>query len=296
MTTLSTDLDIDQDDESTMGPALGAGQYVVKGVAHGILILASLIAIVPFAYALMTSLKPEEKIFTTMAQIIPANPTVINYVNIWLQNPLDRWIFNSLLLAAAVVFFTLLLDSLAGYALAKGDFRGQRLVYLLVIGTLIVPPQAIVVPLYIEMSKFQLVNTYWAVMLLYIANPFGVFMMRQFFLSVPDSYLEAARMDGCSTWQIYTRIMLPMAKPALSSLAVFTFTFIWGAFLWPLIVISDEAMFPLQVGLAGLTGQYGAKWGQLMAAAIIAALPVITAYLLAQKTFMEGIALTGSKG
>ncbi|MFC6823646.1 carbohydrate ABC transporter permease [Halopelagius fulvigenes] len=293
---MSTDLDLASEGDLTTDHAAGPGQYVVKAVAHGILIVASALAIVPFAYALMTSLKPEENIFRNMAQIIPAEPTLMNYVNIWMQNPLDRWIFNSLLLAAGVVFFTLLLDSLAGYALAKGDFRGQRLVYLLVVGTLIVPPQAIVVPLYIEMSKFDLVNTYWAVMLLYIANPFGVFMMRQFFLSVPDSYLEAARMDGCSTLQIYTRIMLPMAKPALSSLAVFTFTFIWGAFLWPLIVLSDSSMYPLQVGLAGLTGQYGSKWGQLMAAAIIAALPVVTAYLLAQKTFMEGIALTGSKG
>lgn len=293
---MSTDLDLGGEDRTGTGRAAGTGQYIVKALAHGILIVASALAIIPFAYALMTSLKPEEKIFSTMAQIIPAEPTVMNYVNIWMQNPLDRWIFNSLLLSAGVVFFTLLLDSLAGYALAKGDFKGQRFVYLLVVGTLIVPPQAIVVPLYIEMSQFKLVNTYWAVMFLYIANPFGVFMMRQFFLSVPDSYLEAARMDGCSTLQIYTRIMLPMAKPALSSLAVFTFTFIWGAFLWPLIILSDSAMYPLQVGLAGLTGQYSSQWGQLMAAAIIAALPVITAYLLAQKTFMEGIALTGSKG
>ncbi|ELZ32606.1 sugar ABC transporter permease [Halogeometricum pallidum JCM 14848] len=293
---MSTDLDLSGEDRTGTGRATGTGQYVVKALAHGILIVASALAIIPFAYALLTSLKPEEKIFSTMAQIIPAEPTVMNYVNIWMQNPLDRWIFNSLLLSAGVVFFTLLLDSLAGYALAKGDFKGQRFVYLLVVGTLIVPPQAIVVPLYIEMSQFKLVNTYWAVMFLYIANPFGVFMMRQFFLSVPDSYLEAARMDGCSTLQIYTRIMLPMAKPALSSLAVFTFTFIWGAFLWPLIILSDSAMYPLQVGLAGLTGQYSSQWGQLMAAAIIAALPVITAYLLAQKTFMEGIALTGSKG
>jgi multiple sugar transport system permease protein len=293
---LSTDLDLGSEDRPQSGHAAGAGQYVVKALAHGILIVASALAVVPFAYALLTSMKPEENIFSTMGQLIPAEPTLMNYVNIWMQNPLDRWIFNSLLLAAGVVFFTLLLDSLAGYALAKGDFKGQRFVYLLVVGTLIVPPQAIVVPLYIEMSQFNLVNTYWAVMLLYIANPFGVFMMRQFFLSVPDSYLEAARMDGCSTLQIYTRIMLPMAKPALSSLAVFTFTFIWGAFLWPLIVLSDSSMYPLQVGLAGLTGQYGSQWGQLMAAAIIAALPVITAYLLAQKTFMEGIALTGSKG
>ncbi|ELY28710.1 sugar ABC transporter permease [Halogeometricum borinquense DSM 11551] len=296
--TLSTDVDnLDFDDD---GPSIDReGSWydtAAKVVAHAILLFMSAVAVFPFVWAFLTSLKPEDKIFTTITQIIPTDPTLINYVNMWLQNPLDRWVLNSLVLAVGVVFFTLLLDTLAGYALAKGDFKGKSIIYTLVIGTLVIPPQVVLVPLYLEMTMLNWSNTYWAIMVLYIANPFGTFMMRQFFLGVPDSLIEAARMDGCSTFQIYTRIMLPLAKPALSSLGVFTFIFVWGSFLWPLIILNDAAMFPLQVGIGLLTGRYSSQWGQLLAAVIIAALPVMVAYLLAQRTFMKGIALSGGKG
>ncbi|ADQ68862.1 ABC-type sugar transport system, permease component (plasmid) [Halogeometricum borinquense DSM 11551] len=298
MVTLSTDVDnLDFDDD---GPSIDReGSWydtAAKVVAHAILLFMSAVAVFPFVWAFLTSLKPEDKIFTTITQIIPTDPTLINYVNMWLQNPLDRWVLNSLVLAVGVVFFTLLLDTLAGYALAKGDFKGKSIIYTLVIGTLVIPPQVVLVPLYLEMTMLNWSNTYWAIMVLYIANPFGTFMMRQFFLGVPDSLIEAARMDGCSTFQIYTRIMLPLAKPALSSLGVFTFIFVWGSFLWPLIILNDAAMFPLQVGIGLLTGRYSSQWGQLLAAVIIAALPVMVAYLLAQRTFMKGIALSGGKG
>ncbi|WP_239524510.1 carbohydrate ABC transporter permease [Halogeometricum borinquense] len=296
--TLSTDVDnLEFDDD---GPSIDReGSWydtAAKVVAHAILLFMSAVAVFPFVWAFLTSLKPEDKIFTTITQIIPTDPTLINYVNMWLQNPLDRWVLNSLVLAVGVVFFTLLLDTLAGYALAKGDFKGKSIIYTLVIGTLVIPPQVVLVPLYLEMTMLNWSNTYWAIMVLYIANPFGTFMMRQFFLGVPDSLIEAARMDGCSTFQIYTRIMLPLAKPALSSLGVFTFIFVWGSFLWPLIILNDAAMFPLQVGIGLLTGRYSSQWGQLLAAVIIAALPVMVAYLLAQRTFMKGIALSGGKG
>lgn len=296
MTTLATEnLDF-EDDQPTVEYEQSRYNKIAKWVAHGILVFMSAVMTIPFIWAFLTSLKPENKIFTTMHRIIPAHPTFVNYVNVWLQNPLDRWVLNSLILTVGVVFFTLLLDTLAGYALAKGDFKGKSLVYTLVIGTLVIPPQVVLVPLYLEMNALHWSNTYWAIIVLYVANPFGTFMMRQFFLGVPDSLIEAARMDGCSTIQIYTRVMLPLAKPALSSLGVFTFIFVWGAFLWPLVILNDSAMYPLQVGIGLLTGKYSSQWGQLLAAVVLAALPVIAAYLLAQRTFMEGIALTGGKG
>lgn len=296
MTTLATeDLDF-EDDQPSVEYEGSRYDTVAKWVAHGILIVMSAVMTIPFLWAFLTSLKPENKIFTTIHQIIPAHPTFANYVNVWMQNPLDRWVLNSLVLTVGVVFFTLLLDTLAGYALAKGDFKGKSFVYTLVIGTLVIPPQVVLVPLYLEMNALNWSNTYWAIIVLYVANPFGTFMMRQFFLGVPDSLIEAARMDGCSTIQIYTRVMLPLAKPALSSLGVFTFIFVWGAFLWPLVILNDSAMYPLQVGIGLLTGKYSSQWGQLLAGVVLAALPVIAAYLLAQRTFMEGIALTGGKG
>jgi multiple sugar transport system permease protein len=262
-------------------------------LAHVILIIAVFVFVSPFVWAFFTSLKPEAEIFASIYQIIPENPTGENYVQVWTEQPLDRWVMNSLIISTGIVFFTVLLDTLAGYALAKGQFRGRNITLTLVIGTLVIPPQVVLVPLFLEMNWIGWGNTYWAIMILFIANPFGTFMMRQFFMTIPDSLLDAARMDGCNTLEIYTRIMLPMAKPALASLTVFTFIFAWGAFLWPLIIVNDGAMFPLQVGIALLTGPYTSNWGQLLAAAIMAAVPVLTAYLLAQQTFMEGIALSG---
>lgn len=271
---------------------------VIKHVmTHVVLITASVIAVAPFVWAFLTSLKQPGTIFSTIDIIVPTNPTAQNYINIWVEQPFDRWLMNSLLITTGAVFLSLVFDSLAGFALAKGQFRGRGTVYTLVLGTLVIPPQAIMVPLYLEMQWFNWHNTYWAMMILIIAAPFGTFMMRQFYVSISDSLLEAARMDGCSAFQTYLRIMLPMGKPALSSLAVFKFTFMWGAFLWPLIITDSSAMFPLQVGLGLLQGQYGtAAWGQILAAAIMAALPVLTAYLFAQRAFMEGIALSGGKG
>ncbi len=268
-----------------------------RAMIHLILIVASLIAIGPFVWALLTSLKEPGTIFTTINVLVPKNPTLENYMAIWVEHPFDRWVMNSLIITTGAVFMSLFLDSLAGFALAKGDFRGKGTVFTLVLGTLVIPPQAILVPLFLEMQWLNWQNTYWAMMVIIIAGPFGTFMMRQFYVSIPDSLIEAARMDGCNTFQTYLRIMLPMGKPALSSLAVFKFTFMWGAFLWPLIISDDTAMFPLQVGLGLLRGQYGtAAWGQILAAALMGALPVLAAYMFAQRTFMEGIALSGGKG
>lgn len=269
-------------------------------IAHAILAFAGALALFPFVFALLTSFKQPGNVIavvTRFVDLFPEAPTLLNYYMVWMEQPLDRWFFNTLVVAVGVVGITLLLDSLVGFALAKGEFVGKRVLYLAVIGLLIIPFQVTMVPLYVEMSEFGWVNTYWGILVPFLASPFGAFYMRQYFLTIPDSLLESARMDGCSNLQIFTRIMLPMSKPALSSLAVFQFIFSWGAFLWPLVVTGQDSMFVLQVGLAFLTGRYTQNaYGQVLAATILAALPVVVAYLLAQRTFIEGIALTGAKG
>jgi multiple sugar transport system permease protein len=281
-----------EDDGGVSGPTINrTRERLVKIATHAILLAFSVAAIIPFAWAFLTSLKPTEEIFTSVFRIVPANPTLENYVFVFTDLMFDRWMMNSFIVTIGVIFFTLLVDSLAGYALAKGEFRGRKLVYMLVIGMLIIPPQVILVPLFIELQTVGWVNTYWAIMVLYIANPFGTFMMRQFFISLPDHLLDAAKLDGCSKWDMYLRIMLPMAKPALSSLAVFTFVFTWGGFLWPLVITRSTAMFPVQVGIGLLTGPYAQRYGPLLAASLMTALPVLVAYLLAQRTFMKGIAI-----
>lgn len=284
-------------ESSPSGPSQSTSSVVFRLVAHVILISLSIVAIAPFAWAFMSSLKPPTEIIRTLGVFIPSDPTLVNYRNIWFDMPLDRWFLNSLVLATGTVFLTLLFDSLAGFALAKGDFFGRKAVFVLVLGTIFIPPQSILVPLYLEMQWLNWHNTYWAMMVLLVSTPFGTFLMRQYYVGVPSSLLESARIDGCSTFQVYTRIMLPMGKPALAALAVFKFIAMWGAFLWPFLMAEDSAMFPLQVGIALLQGQYQQQlWGRLLAAVILAALPVMVTYVFAQRAFMEGIALRGRKG
>lgn len=291
---LSTETPSQTDGESDS--RVVATETVITILSHAVLIFASLVAVAPFVWAFMTSLKQPDAIFTTVTQLVPSDPTLENYVTVWTENPFDRWVFNSLILTTGAVFLTLLLDSLAGYALAKGEFVGRSVLFAAVIGTLVIPPQVVMVPLFIGMGWINWHNTYWAMMVLYIANPFGTYLMRQFFLGIPNELLEAARMDGCTTFQIYTRIMLPIAKPALASLAIFTFIFTWGGFLWPLVITNNSSMFPLQVGIGLLSGPYTQQWGPLLAASLMAALPVLVAYLFAQQSFMKGITLSGRKG
>lgn len=300
MATDAADEGLDLSGETTIRESRTRSEMIARLLGHGILLLASVIAIFPFAFAFVTSLKQPGQVFAVVASfadLFPDDPTFANYVLVWTQQPLDRWFFNSLIVAVGVVWTTLVLDTLVGYALSKGEFRGRDYLFLVVVGLLVIPPQAVLVPLFIEMQQLGWVNTYWGILAPFLASPFGAFYMRQYFMSIPDSLLESARMDGCSQFQILTRIMLPMSKPALSSLAVFQFIFAWGAFLWPLVVTGKDSMFVLQVGLAFLTGRYSQNaFGQLLAATMLAALPVLVAYLLAQRTFIEGIALTGAKG
>lgn len=280
-----------------LGPSRSRSALVFRLGAHAILITLSIVAIAPFVWAFASSLKPPNEIIRTLGVFVPSDPTLVNYRTIWFDMPLDRWFLNSLILATGTVFLTLLFDSLAGFALAKGRFVGRKAVFVIVLGTIFIPPQSILVPLYLEMQWLNLHNTYWAMMVLLVSTPFGTFLMRQYYLGVPTSLLESARIDGCNTFQVYTRIMLPMGKPALAALAVFKFIAMWGAFLWPFLMAESSAMFPLQVGIALLQGQYQQQlWGRLLAAVVLAALPVIVTYMFAQRAFMEGIALRGRKG
>lgn len=264
-------------------------------VIYVVLLLSAVVFLFPIIWGVLTSFRPPSQIRSAPGVIIPLAPTLENHINVWLGTPFDRWILNSLIISAGGVSITLFFDSLAGFALAKGRFRGRRMLFLIIIGTLIIPSQAIVVPLYVLVQDFGLQNTYWGVIVVAVAGPFGTFMMRQFFTTIPDDLIDSARMDGCSHWEIYTRIALPMSKPALSSLTVFLFIFSWGSFLWPLIILNDTSMFPIQVGLGLLQGQYVSQIGQSIAAAVIAAAPVFIAYLLAQGTFMDGITMGGAK-
>jgi multiple sugar transport system permease protein len=254
------------------------------------------IILLPFAWMLGTSFKPESDVFGYPLRLQPTHPTFSNYIGIWQQLPFLRLLINSVVFAGGVTVSSVFFDSLAAYALARLRFPGRTVAFYLVLATLMVPFQVTLVPVFQLLFRFHWLNTYQGLIVPRATSAFGIFLLRQFFITVPRELDEAARADGASEWYIYSRIMLPLAKPALATLAVFYFMNNWNDFLWPLVVTSTTDMRTLPAGLTLFAGQYVVEHGVLMAGAIISLLPLAVAFALAQRYFTRGIATTGIKG
>ena len=262
---------------------------------YSILVLLAATFLLPFVWMASTSLKETYELFTFPPQFIPPHPTLANYWFMFQRTEMIRWFGNSLLVAAAVTGFSLVFNSMAGYAFSKRKFVGRNVLFVLVLGTLMVPPHVTMIPVYIILSKIGLVNTYWALILPLCASPFGIFLCRQYMDTIPNDLLEAADMDGASEFQKYWRIVIPLIKPALATLTIFVFMGSWNNFLWPLIVTTESMMRTLPVGIALFQGQYLTQWGQVMAGATIMFVPVLILFLFLQRYFVAGIAMTGLK-
>ncbi len=266
------------------------------------LAMVVVITLAPLAWMLTTSLKPESEIITTEIRWLPENPTLEHFTAIFEMYPMARWMFNSLFTATMATILVLILNSLAGYAFARLRFRGRNILFLIVLSMLFVPIQITIIPLFILFSRVGLTDTYWALILPIGANVVGVFLMRQFFLSIPGELEEAARVDGASTLRILWSIVLPLARPALTAVAIITFLTAWNSFLWPLIVTRSDSVRTLPVGIAQFLslrpGLVMAQMsiGQSMAGAVVAALPPIIVFVVLQRYFIEGISRTGIKG
>lgn len=235
-------------------------------------------------------------IVTRVPQWIPRVFTVENYRTALYKAPILRWFLNSALVATASTLLVLLADAMAAYAFARVRFKGSNILFAIVLSTMMVPSQVTIVPLYLFFNQLSLLDTYLAVILPRAASALGVFMLRQFFKGIPVELEEAARIDGCSRYQIFWRIILPLARPALAALGIFTFVWSWNDFMWPLITLSSKEMYTLPIGIATLVGYYARDYGMLMAGAFIASAPVLAVFLLFQREFIRGIALTGIKG
>jgi multiple sugar transport system permease protein len=209
--------------------------------------------------------------------------------NIW------RWFFNSAYIAVVVTVGILILDTMAGYVLAKKQFPGRNLIFWLIIATMMIPGQITLVPLFMMVQDFGLMDTHWALILPDLAMVFGVFLMRQYMLSIPSELLEAARIDGASEWKTFWTIVVPLAKPAMATLGIFTFMNVWNSFLWPIIVLNDADLYTLPVGLKTLQDQNLAIFKLLMSGASVAAIPMIVVFIAFQKYFIKGLTLGGVK-
>ncbi|MER3473633.1 MAG: carbohydrate ABC transporter permease [Armatimonadota bacterium] len=259
----------------------------------------AILFLMPVAWMLVMSILPEHEIFQPVPHWIPQEPTLQNFQQLFEraeEAPVLRWFLNSVLVAGTGTVCYLLLTSMAAYAFSRLQFPGRNALFLLVLSTLIIPGQVTIIPVFLLLQKLHWFNTYYALIVPGLAGAFGVFLLRQFFLTIPRELEEAALMDGCGHAGIYWRVILPLSKPALATLAVFAFLGGWNDFMLPLIATNEVEMRTLPVGLTIFLGRYSMQYGLVMATAVIATLPVLVMFLLFQRHIIRGVVLTGLKG
>ena len=247
----------------------------------------------PFVWMVLTSLKPFQEVFSL--NLLPSNPTLANYVQLFSRTLFPRWFLNSTIVAAITVASVLFFDSLVGYTLAKLPFPGKNVVFVLILSTLFVPTEMLVLPWYQMSAQYGWLDTYWGILFPGIMTAFGVFLMRQAFATLPDELLDAGRIDGLSEFGIFLRIALPLVKPSLAALAILTFIGNWNAYLWPLIVSESREMYTLPVGLSLFSGEVGAQWNLITAGSAVAVIPMMIVFIIFQRHILEGVVRSGLK-
>lgn len=261
-----------------------------------LLCITGVAMLIPFAWMLSASLKLDKDVFSFPIQWIPKEPRWQNYADIWTKIPLGKFVYNTAKLTVIVTFLQIFTSSFAAYAFAKLQFKFKNFLFLSYIATIAMPWQVYMVPQFILMRNFHLNNTHMALIVLQAFSAFGVFLMRQFYQGIPDDLCEAARIDGMSEYGIWFRIMLPLSKPAISTLTIFTFVRTWNDFLGPMIYLTKTELKTIQIGLRMFITQYSSEYGLIMAASVVTLIPVIIVFLALQKFFVQGIASTGIKG
>lgn len=274
-----------------------ASRFSGKWWIYAILLLGLVAMIGPFLWMLLGSLKTQRELLQVPPTWLPENPTTDNYTRLFDRLDFPRYFWNSTLIAVMITLSNLVFCSMMGYALAKLRFFGRDKLLLLVLGTMLIPGSVTLVPLFVLMSKLNLVDNIFAVILPAAAGPVGVFLMRQFMLSIPDELLEAGRVDGASEFFLFWKVVIPLSAAPLAALAILTFLPAWNGLLWPLVVLTSEENFTLPVALAIFArGQFAADYGLLMAGAVVLVVPVIVLFLLLQRHFIQSEAMSGIKG
>lgn len=270
-------------------------KIIAKTSIHTVLILTFLLSIFPFIWLTSTSLKGlNEDIFAYPPNLIPSDFTFTNYVDVWHRVNFMGYFWNSVIVAALTVILNLILSSLAAYPLARMSFKGKKVFFFAILATIMIPFQAIMLPVYIITLKLHLIDSvnnvmgYIGLVMPFAVSAFGIFLMRQAFIKVPREVEEAAIVDGCNVFQMFTRVVIPMVKPTLAVLAVFTFIGSWGEFLWPSIMLTKDAMYTLPVGINNLQGMFSSNWRFIAAGSIISTIPIIVFFLAMQRYFISG--------
>ncbi|SCL34270.1 multiple sugar transport system permease protein [Micromonospora nigra] len=296
----ATDLSAPAPTSTLPGGSTPAGRPVPprawRLAGYAALVLAAALLLLPFYWMVMSSLKTNNDVFTIPIKWLPDEVVWRNYVDIWQRSDMTTWLRNTLLLSVMVTFLQVFTGSFAAYGFARIRFPGRNLLFLAYVGTIAVPWQSYMIPQFILMSKLQLSNTLWSIVALQAFGAFGVFLIKQFYETIPEELSEAARVDGLSEFGIYRRIMLPLSRPALASLTLLTFVTTWNDYLGPLIYLRSPDLRTIQLGLNTFISQYNAEYALIMTGSVLSVLPVAVIFLLGQRYFIEGIATTGLKG
>ena len=270
-------------------------KYLTKSLIHAVLIITSLLSIFPFLWLMSTSFKGiNEDIFAYPPVVIPQDFTLANYIQVWGKVNFMGYFWNSVIVAVLTVILNLILSSLAAYPLARMKFYGKKFVFFSILATIMIPFQAIMLPVYIITLKLHLIDSvnsvmgYLGLVMPFAVSAFGIFLMRQAFLKIPKEVEEAAIVDGCNVFQMFWKVVIPMVKPTLAVLAVFTFIGSWGEFLWPSIMLTKDSMYTLPVGINNLQGMFSANWRFIAAGSIISTVPIIIFFLAMQRYFISG--------
>ncbi|MDP3176751.1 MAG: carbohydrate ABC transporter permease [Spirochaetaceae bacterium] len=277
-------------------PSMRRSERIGRAFAYALLVSLAVTMLLPFAWMAAASLQMDKDVFRFPFRWIPKEPRWKNYRLIWQRVPFLTFIFNTAKLTLIITSLQILTSSLAAYAFARLEFKGRDAIFLGYVATIAVPWQVYMVPQFIMMRKLGLGDSHMALILLQAFTAFGVFLMRQFFISIPRELSDAARIDGLGDYAIYARVIMPLAKPAVATLTIFSFVTVWNDFMGPLIYLSSEKLKTIQLGLRMFIQQYSAEYSLIMAASLVSLVPVIFLFIFLQRFFVEGVATTGVKG
>jgi ABC-type glycerol-3-phosphate transport system permease component len=268
---------------------------VVRWIAFLLVLAGAIVMLMPVLWMVSTSLKPLNRVFELPIQWIPRPPKWDNYPTAWSRFDFSRYFLNSFIVSITVTILNVLLAGFAGYSLAKYRYFGQRALFIAILSTLMLPIEVLMVPTFLIVKDLGWLNTYQGLIIPVVADAFGIFLMRQFMLHLPDSLIEAARIDGASEPGIYFRIVLPLIWPAVLTLAIFTWRETWDAFVWPFIIITEDRLRTVPIGLQRFQEEYVTTYNEVMAISAIAMLPLMLLFFFFQRAFIRGIALSGLK-
>lgn len=261
----------------------------------GLVVLAA-VFLFPIIWVLISAFKSAEELFQWPPSLLPNNPTFSNFQTAFSKGNFGRYIGNSFFVAIVATVLTVVINSMSGYVFAKYKFPGRNLLFGMVLATLMIPLEVIMIPIFKVIVSMNMYDSLWGIIIPAVATPTGVFLIRQYYMGIPDAFMEAARIDGASETGTFLRIMLPMASPVISVLCIFSFMWRWNDFLWPKIVITSDKFYTLQLALATFSGEFSVDWNSILAMSVIAMIPVLIVFLIFQKHIIGGVTLGGVKG